>query len=131
MARSTKKKKDEKANENENEQPITHGEVTRENPSGIEKVSEEHATHLGTLRGFAGPGAAGATVAGPVVHVATEGGTRPLPDRTFNEDEHEEPSGGAEPGDDQPTSQKAALESGEPSKAEEEATGEHNEELTE
>jgi hypothetical protein len=125
MSRSTRKKaKEDKAEEKE--QPITHSEVTRENPSGIEKVSEDHAAHLGTLRGFGGPGAAGATVAGPIVHVATSGGTKPLPDKSFNEEEHEEPSGGAEPGDDQPTSQKAALESGEPSKAEEESTDEHN-----
>ncbi|HEV7424547.1 MAG TPA: hypothetical protein VGO21_05185 [Candidatus Paceibacterota bacterium] len=53
--------------------------MTEENPSGIEAVSEEHAMHVGQLRGFGGPGAAGATVAGPVVHVATEGGTKPLP----------------------------------------------------
>lgn len=61
------------------EPPITHGEVTEENPSGIEAVSDEHAMKLGQLRGFGGPGAAGATVAGPAVHVATEGGTKPLP----------------------------------------------------
>lgn len=61
------------------EPPITHGEVTEDNPSGIESVSEEHAMAVGQLRGYGGPGAAGATVAGPVVHVATEGGTKPLP----------------------------------------------------
>lgn len=76
MARKHNHPKREKT---EKEPPITHGEVTEDNPSGIEAVSEEHAMHVGQLRGFGGAGADGATVAGPVVHVATEGGTKPLP----------------------------------------------------
>jgi hypothetical protein len=107
MARSTKKR----AESNEPEPPITYGEVTKDKPHGIEKVSDEHAEFLGQLRGFGGPGAAGATVAGPAVHVATEGGTKPLPVRDLPEGV--ETSGGAEPDiEDQPTSQAGALESG-------------------
>jgi hypothetical protein len=61
------------------EPPVVMGEPTDENPSGIESVSEEHAKHIGGLRGYGGPGAAGATVGGPEAFVATEGGTIPLP----------------------------------------------------
>lgn len=105
MARSTKKKGDGP------EEPVTHGEVTKDNPSGIEAVSEDHARHLGGLQGFGGPGAAGAVVAGPEVHVATEGGTKPLPVKDLPEGVTT--SGGAEPKvKDQPTSQAGALESG-------------------
>lgn len=104
MSRSTNKKAEDK------EPPITQGEVTKETPHGIEAVSEEHAEFLGQLRGFGGPGAAGATVAGPAVHVATEGGTKPLPVKDLPEDV--ETSGGAEPSEDDPTSQAAALKSG-------------------
>jgi hypothetical protein len=105
MSRSTKKKEEDKK-----EPPITHGEVTKDRPHGIESVSEEHAIHIGGLRGFGGPGAAGATVAGPAVHVATEGGTKPLPVKDLPEDV--ETSGGAEPRKDDLTSQTAALKSG-------------------
>lgn len=80
---------DDKSSE-QSEQPITHGEPTEDNPSGIVAVSEEHALHLGELRGHGGPGAAGATVAGPAVHVATEGGTKPLPVRNPVEEEQEQ-----------------------------------------
>jgi hypothetical protein len=111
MARSTKRKADKEGGDKKQEAPITHGEVTAENPSGIEAVSEEHARHLGGLTGFGGPGAAGATVAGPVVHVATEGGTKPLPVANLPEDV--ETSGGGDASD-QETSQAAALKSGEP-----------------
>lgn len=105
MARSTKKKADKP------EPPVTLGEVTKENPSGIEAVSDKHAQHLGTLSGFGGPGAAGAVVAGPEIHVATEGGTKPLPVKDLPEGVTT--SGGASPkAKDQPTSQAAALESG-------------------
>lgn len=104
MARTTKKKEGDK------EPPITHGEVTKERPHGIESVSEEHAEFLGSRVGFGGPGAAGATVAGAAVHVATEGGTKPLPVRNLPEDV--ETSGGAEPSEDDLTSQAAALRSG-------------------
>lgn len=104
MSRSTKKKEEAK------EPPITHGEVTKESPHGIESVSEEHAEFLGARVGFGGPGAAGATVAGPAVHVATEGGTKPLPVKDLPEDV--ETSGGAEPSEDDLTSQAAALKSG-------------------
>lgn len=61
------------------EAPVTREAPTEENPSGITAVSEETARAAGQLRGFGGPGAAGATVAGPIVHAATEGGTKPLP----------------------------------------------------
>jgi len=76
----------------EEKQPaVTTCEVTEENPSGIEAVSEEHAERIGQLRGFGGPGADGCTVAGPVVHVATEGGTKPLPLPVSQQVEQEEP----------------------------------------
>jgi hypothetical protein len=88
--------------------PISMVDASPDNPSGIEEVSEEHARQLGEFRGFGGPGASGATVAGAAVHVATQGGTKPLPVAPH---EHPDPSVGAEP-DDQPTSQAAALESG-------------------
>lgn len=102
MSRSTSKKP---------EPPVTRTEVTKDNPSGIEAVSEEHAMHLGGLSGFGGPGAAGAVVAGPEIHVATEGGKKPLPVK--NLPEGVTTSGGAEPKPkDQPTSQAAALGSG-------------------
>jgi hypothetical protein len=107
MARTTRKKADNK----KPEPAITYGEVTKDKPHGIEKVSDEHAEFIGGLRGFGGPGAAGATVAGPVHFVATEGGTKPLPVKDLPEDV--KTSGGAEPDtEDQPTSQPAALESG-------------------
>jgi hypothetical protein len=105
MSRSTSQKA------NEPEQPVTRGEVTKENPHGIEKVSDEHARQLGEFRGFGGPGAAGATVAGAAVHVATEGGKKPLPVSSLPEGV--KTSGGAIPkAKDQPTSQVGAAESG-------------------
>src|SRR5437763_14707303 len=113
MARSTKTKTDNGDNgdkgDKKNEAPITHGEVSTDNPSGIEKVSDEHAQHLGGLVGFGGPGAAGAVVSGAAVHVATEGGTKPLPVANLPEDV--ETSGGADASR-QATSQAAALGSG-------------------
>lgn len=118
MSRSTKKKEEEKK-----EPPITHGEVTKETPHGIESVSEEHAQHIGTLRGFGGPGADGATVAGAAVHVATEGGTIPLPVKDLPE--NVETSGGAKPSKKDLTSQEAALKSGDESDAEEAAVEEN------
>src|SRR4051794_38763222 len=120
MARSTNKKGEGK------EPPITHGEVTKENPHGIESVSEEHAQFLGSRVGFGGPGAAGATVAGPAVHVATEGGTKPLPVKDLPEDV--ETSGGAEPNEDDLTSQAAALKSGKESDEQEPAEEENDSE---
>lgn len=90
MPRARRKHAEDDSAEKQKEAPITFGEPTEENPSGIESVSEEHALHLGELRGFGGPGAAGATVAGPAVHVATEGGTKPLPVRNPVEEETEE-----------------------------------------
>lgn len=116
--------KDEKEKE-EPQAPIEHGEVSAENPSGIEKVSDEHAMHLGTLQGNGGPGAAGCVVAGPVVHIATKGGTKPLPVRG-GLPEGVKTSAGKKPGKHQKTSQEAALKSGE---AEEEPSTDHNEEL--
>lgn len=121
MARTTNKKAGDKQ-----EPPITFGEVTKENPHGIESVSEEHAQHLGTLVGHGGPGAAGATVAGPAVHVATEGGTKPLPVRDLPEDV--ETTGGAEPNKDDLTSQDAALKSGKESNEQEAAEEESDSE---
>jgi hypothetical protein len=107
MARSTKRKSEPDAPE----APVTRGEVTKENPHGIEKVSDAHAQFLGGLRGFGGPGAAGAVVAGPEVHVATEGGTKPLP--VADMPEGVKTSGGALPdAEDQPTSQVGATASG-------------------
>jgi hypothetical protein len=81
-----------------------------DNPTGIESVSDDHAMALGELRGHGGPGAAGATVAGPLVHHATEGGTKPLPVRNLPDDV--KTSAGKAPGKNQPTSQEAALNSG-------------------
>jgi len=76
----------------EEKQPaVTTCEVTEENPSGIEAVSDEHAMKIGQLRGDGGPGAAGCTVAGPVVHAATEGGTKPLPIPEAQQVEQQEP----------------------------------------
>lgn len=76
----------------EEKQPaVTTTEITEENPSGIESVSDEHAEKIGQLRGFGGPGADGCTVAGPVVHVATEGGTKPLPLPASQQVEQHEP----------------------------------------
>lgn len=112
MARSTRKKADKAEDNDKKEAPITHGEVSASNPSGIEAVSEEHAAHLGGLVGFGGPGAAGAVVAGPVVHVATEGGTKALPVKDAPEDAPTPSAGGD--ASDQETSQAAALKSGEP-----------------
>jgi hypothetical protein len=94
----------------EKEAPVTFTKATKENPAGIESVSEEHAEQLGKLVGNGGPGAAGCTVAGPVIFHATEGGTKPLPDHNLPEDVELE--GGAAAGDDQPTSQQAAALSG-------------------
>lgn len=115
-----RKKKDE---EEKKEPPITFGEVSKENPSGIEKVSDEYAQHLGGLQGFGGPGAAGAVVAGPAIHVATEGGTKPLPRKGHDEDV--KTSAGKKPGKHQKTSQEAALKSG-VDDSEEESNEEHN-----
>lgn len=82
MARRKKHEDDEsQQTEKKTEPPITQGEPTEDNPSGITAVSDEHAMRLGEARGDGGPGAAGATVAGPAVHVATEGGSKPLPVR--------------------------------------------------
>lgn len=74
MARKSKAKAAE-----EKEPPFTMGEPTEENPSGLEAVSEDAAKKFGKLRDTGGPGAAGCTVAGPIAHVATEGGEKPLP----------------------------------------------------
>jgi hypothetical protein len=112
---------DERPEGDAHKPPITYGEVTKENPSGIESVSDTHAQHLGTLVGNGGPGAAGATVAGPVIHVATEGGTVPLPVKDHPEDV--ETSASADHNND--TSQAAALESG---AAPEQMPTEHNQE---
>lgn len=112
MARSTRKKAEkQESSDSKREALITHGEVSADNPSGIEAVSEEHAQHLGTLVGYGGPGAAGATVAGPIVHVATEGGTKPLPVANLPEDVETSAGGDAS---DQETSQATALKSGDP-----------------
>lgn len=85
----------------EKEKPITMGEPTEDNPSGVEAVSEDAAKAFGKSRDTGGPGAAGATVAGPIGHVATEGGEKPLPvdeppanpEDEKKEEGKEEPSG--------------------------------------
>lgn len=124
-----KKKSENEEQEKNPKPPIEHGEVSHKNPSGIISVTDEHAMHLGSLQGHGGPGAAGCVVAGPVVHVATEGGTKPLPVK--NLPEGVETSGGVEPDtDDQPTSQAGALISGKHDDVEETAE-EHNTQLAE
>lgn len=80
MPRKSKADKErEAAADKGKEPPITMGEPTEDNPSGIEAVSEDAAKKFGQSRDTGGPGAAGATVGGPIAHVATDGGTKPLP----------------------------------------------------
>lgn len=102
---SRKKKEKEQPEVEKEEAPITRGKVSAENPSGIEAVSDKHAEHFGQRQDTGGPGAAGATVSGAIGHVATEGGTKPLP--VPNMPEGVETEGGADASD-QPTSQAAA-----------------------
>lgn len=120
---TNKKEKEEKK-----EPPVKMGEVSHKNPSGIEEVSDEFAQHVGGLQGNGGPGAAGCVVAGPIVHVATKGGTKPLPVKDLPEDV--KTSGGKQPSaKQQPTSQVGALASGKHNDDAEQAE-EHNTEFT-
>ena len=120
MARSTKRKA-ERDDKDKKEAPVTYTKATKDNPAGIEAVSEEYAMQLGSLVGYGGPGAAGCTVAGPAVWIATEGGIKPLP--VANAPEDVEPCEGADTSE-QETSQAAALVSGEDATGEEEETTE-------